>query len=80
MGTPQRPLNPRVVYPDGSTIPILKVWYGQRILDTYVWVSEEPQFVTWKPGARIEYDNNEPYCIVIGWDVTDNGDLPEDEQ
>lgn len=72
MSLPERPTNPRVVYPDGTTVPILKLWYGTTILGTHVWISEDPQFVPWTAGVHTAYDDpnpDEPHHIIVGFDL-----------
>lgn len=70
MPLPPQPTNPRVVYPNGRTIPLRKLWYGAQIHDTHVWVSEDPAFVAWVAGAHTEYDGTGSHVIVVGFDMT----------
>lgn len=71
MAEPSRPINPRVVYRDSTTVPIRSLSYESTINGTHYWVALDPQFVRWAPGVHTAYDVGDGQArheIIIGFD------------
>lgn len=77
MSKPARPLNARVVYPDGSYVPIRALSYEMTIRGQHYWLAVDPPFVPWAPGTQAVYDHNggQRHVIIVGFDIPDT-ELP----